>query len=49
LSHCGDPTTLSLVPKVIQAIFSNLDFVTALKRRLLIQLQNYPKIELVLA
>jgi hypothetical protein len=29
LSHCGDPTTLSLVPKDTQTTFPNPDFVTA--------------------
>ena len=41
-SHCGDPTTLSLVPNNPETTFSNADFVTALRRRLLVQLLQQP-------
>ena len=43
LSHCGDSTTLSLVPKDTQTTFSNPDFVTALRRRILVPLQKLPE------
>jgi hypothetical protein len=43
LSHCGDPTTMSLVPRDPQTTFSNADFTTALRRRLLVQLQQLPE------
>ena len=41
-SHCGDSTTLSLVPNNPETTFSNADFVTALRRRLLVQLLQQP-------
>ena len=41
-SHYGDPTALSLVPNNPETTFSNADFVTALRRRLLVQLLQQP-------